>query len=241
MKPHFSFRRSIAAALLAGCLPSAAWAAAVVLWPVDPVIQAGQNASALWVENKGSTPVTLQVRALGWTQAGGDENYREQDEVVASPPIATVPPGQRQMVRVIRRTTGSSAVEHSYRLLIDELPPTIDSDKPDAAGAQLSVQMRYSIPLFTYDVERSKPTLNVRFEVENGKRFLAIRNTGTEHARLVDLRLRTGSGSTTIMSGLVGYVLPGSTMRWPLPAAAPLSSQVLINVNGGDMPLSPSA
>jgi len=241
MNPLPKFRRSIVAVALAGCLPNGAQAAAVVLWPVDPVIEAGQNASALWIENKGSTSVTLQVRALGWAQAKGDENYAEQDEVVASPPIAAVPPGQRQLVRIIRRAKGNSEVEHSYRLLIDELPPEVDPSKPNAPGAQLSVQMRYSIPLFTYDVAVSKPSLNAHFEIEGGKRFLVIRNMGNKHARLVDLRLRAGGEPTTILSGLVGYVLPGATMRWALPATAPISSQILVNVNGGDMSLSPSA
>jgi fimbrial chaperone protein len=240
MKSFPKFRRAIAGAMLVACLPGAAQAAAVVLWPVDPVIEADQNASALWIENKGSTPVTLQVRTLGWAQANGDENYAEQDEVVASPPIAAVPPGQRQLVRIIRRAKGTSDVEHSYRLLIDELPPVVDPTKPNAPGAQLSVQMRYSIPLFTYDTATSRSALNAHFEIEGGKRFLVIRNMGTKHARLVDLRLRAGGEPTTILSGLVGYVLPGSTMRWALPANAPLSGHILVNVNGGDVSLSPS-
>lgn len=242
MKSAPLFLGSIVAALLASAAsPGAAKAAAVVLWPVDPVIRAGENASALWVENKGAVPVTLQVRALGWSQVKGDEAYAQQDEVVASPPIASVPPGQRQLVRIIRRDAGHSDVEHSYRLLIDELPPAVDPAKPNDPGAQLSVQMRYSIPLFTYDVAEAKPQLSVHFEIQGGKRFVVIRNDGAKHARLIDLRLRAGGQATTVLPGLVGYVLAGATMRWELPATAPISSQVEVNVNGGDMSLATSA
>lgn len=236
------FAASIVAAFLGGAtLPGAAKAAAVVLWPVDPVIKAGETASALWIENKGSVPVTLQVRTLGWSQDKGDEAYAKQDDVVASPPIAQVAAGQRQLVRIIRRGQGSSTIEHSYRLLIDELPPAVDPDKDGSSKAQLSVQMRYSIPLFTYDVAESKPALTAHFEIQGGKRFVVIRNGGTKHARLVDLRLRGGGHTATALPGLVGYVLAGSTMRWELPSTAPMVSQILVNVNGDDASLPTSA
>jgi fimbrial chaperone protein len=68
-----------------------------------------------------------------------------------------------------------------------------------------------------------------------------IHNDGSKHARLVDLRLKTGAQAATVLPGLVGYVLAGSTMRWELPATAPMVSQILVNVNGSDVPLATSA
>jgi fimbrial chaperone protein len=216
-------------------------AAAVVLWPVDPKIEDGQKATALWIENKGKDPVSLQVRALGWNQAGGEDRYADQDEVVASPPIASVPAGQRQLVRIIRRTTGTGAPEQSYRLLIDELPPPLDAGKPAAPTAQLSVQMRYSIPLFTYNGAAPKPDLHAQVELIDGKRFLVIRNSGQGHARLVDLRTVSGGRRTMVTGGLLGYVLAGRTMRWPLPVQADAASSFEVSVNGADQSLAPTA
>ncbi|MGE0776136.1 MAG: hypothetical protein AB7L36_14020 [Sphingomonadaceae bacterium] len=43
------------------------------------------------------------------------------------------------------------------------------------------------------------------------------------------------------MTGLVGYVLPGSVMRWPLPSDTPLVGSILVKVNGADQLLSPNA
>lgn len=222
---------------------AAAHAAAVVLWPVDPKIADGQKATALWVENKGREPVSLQVRALGWDQAGGEDSYADQDEVVASPPIASVPGGQRQLIRIIRRTPGAGPAERSYRLLIDELPPPLDPGKPATPTAQLNVQMRYSIPLFAYSGagETAKPVLQARVEHTGGQRFLVVSNTGAIHARLVDLRAVAGSHHRVLTRGLVGYVLPGRTMRWALPAEAGMASTFQVNVNGADQPLAPTA
>src|ERR1700761_1881242 len=102
-------RKFALTALLAAAPLAQAHAAAVVLWPVDPTIAAGQTATALWVENRGAQPVTLQVRSLGWSQTGGEDQYDRQDEVVTSPPIANVAPGKRQLIRVIRRDAASTA------------------------------------------------------------------------------------------------------------------------------------
>ena len=234
--------------LLALSLPllSASPAAAqssVVIWPVDPQIKATEQATALWLENRGNAPVTLQVRSFAWDQAGGEDNYKDQDAVVSSPPIAQVGPGQRQLIRVIRRAP-DAAGEHAYRLVIDELPQPRQA--PDAdVSAQLSVQMRYSIPLFTYGAETAKtaPRLTSRVELADGKRWLAVANGGTGHARLTDLRTGSAAGkqSVTIKGGLIGYVLPGATMRWELPDDAAPGAVFTVAVNGADQTLGQSS
>lgn len=218
-------------------LPTAAQSAAVVLWPVDPTIKAGQSASAVWIENKGATPVMLQVRTLAWSQQHGEELYSDQNAVVASPPVARIAAGQRQLVRIIRRADQPTIPETSYRLLVDELPAPLDSAKPESAGAALSVQMRYSIPLFTYGTSESAPILNAHVRSHDGKRFVVISNSGVRHARLVDLRFKVGGQALSVLPGLVGYVLPGSTMEWELPARAPVGTGIVVNVNGGDLTL----
>lgn len=230
--------------ILAAALPaSPAQAGAVVLWPIAPVIAKDERATALWIENRGQEPVTLQIRSLGWSQSGGEDQYAPQEEVVTSPPIATVAPGQRQLVRVIRRETGTTSAEHSYRLLVDELPPPAGSAQAGEAVAHLAVQMRYSIPLFTYDGQAATdpPVLHAHTLIANGQRYVEIRNVGAHHARLVDLRVIKGVHSIMAAQGLVGYVLPGATMRWLLPASAPVDGTLLINVNGIDTSLAPTA
>jgi fimbrial chaperone protein len=231
------------AALGAASSAFAAHAAAVVLWPVNPTIAADQQASALWLENRGDTPVTLQVRAFGWSQTEGADRYDDQDEVVSSPPIATVAPGKRQLVRVIRRDGSGQKGERSYRLLIDQLPPPPGEQAEKNASAHLSIQLRYSIPLFTYGepIAAGSSSLSARIALVEGKRFVEIRNSGARHARLINLRLVNGSQRFDVTTGLVGYVLPGATMRWPLPSDAPLAGAVLVNVNGADQQLSPNA
>lgn len=86
--PHLPLRPSRwLAALLALLLGGPAQAAsAVLIWPINPAIEADQPATALWLENRGKQPVTLQVRVLGWSQADFQDVYRNQQAVIPSPP-----------------------------------------------------------------------------------------------------------------------------------------------------------
>lgn len=220
------------------CMPTAAHASAVVIWPVDPVIKADEKATALWLENKGAAPVTLQVRSFAWSQPNGEDRLDAQDVVIASPPIAEVAPGARQLIRIIRRAPGATA-ESAYRLLIDELPPLPAGSATTAPHARLSVQMRYSIPLFVHTGVATGVQLTARFDTGPGGRVLMIRNTGGTRARLTDLRLVSREREVILKAGLAGYVLPGATLSLPLPENG--IGAVKVGVNGADQVLGPAA
>ena len=113
-----------------------------------------------------------------------------------------------------------------------------DDGKPQA---QLAVQMRYSIPLFTYAAksDSTAPMLDAHVVAGPSGRALAIHNGGTGHARLSDLRATIGGTDAPIKTGLVGYVLPGSTITIPLPPGA--LGGFRIGVNGTDQLLGPTA
>lgn len=237
-------KRLLTAALVAASFLAAipSYASTVVIWPVDPTLKPGEQATGLWLENKGDKPVTLQVRSFDWAQPQGDDTLTPQDDVVVSPPIATVPAGKRQLVRIIRRNpAAATAPEKAYRLLIDEVPTQPAPGDSAAASARLAVQMRYSIPLFTYtaDPAAQKVALVSRTLSTNEGRVVEISNTGTLHARLTDLRIMIGGQDRMIKAGLNGYVLPGATIRIPLPNDA--AGVVKVGVNGVDQTLVPGA
>ena len=236
----FPLSRSILIPLLVA-LTTPASASTVVIWPVDPVLKPGEQTTGLWLENKGDKPVTLQVRSFDWAQRGGEDQLNPQDDVVASPPIATVEPGKRQLVRVFRRAAPSpdGAPEKSYRLIVDELPQAPHTGGGEAS-AGLAVQMRYSIPLFVYaaDVATLAPRLVPTYRATADEQAIEIRNTGAAHARLTDLRVGMGGQQRMVKPGLAGYILPGATLRIALPDNAP--GVVTVGVNGKDVTLTPA-
>lgn len=234
------FRLPIAALSGGLSLCAPAQAATVVLWPVDPVIRDGQSAAAVWLENKGEEDVVLQIRCLDWRQGRGEDDLSVQDGIVASPPLARVAPGKRQMVRLIRRAPTASPGEQPLRVLVDELPTPVAANAPAVAGARLAVQMRYSIPLFVYGDRSGTLTPNLRFRtvVVEGQRFVEIVNDGGQHARLTDLAAVTPSGTVPLHAGLAGYVLAGAAMRWRLPVDVPFRTLVA-GVNGEQQSITP--
>jgi fimbrial chaperone protein len=223
-----------------------------MIWPINPVIASDARATALWLENRGAAAVTLQIRVLGWRQQDfGDRFEDAPEELVTSPPLATIAPGRRQLVRLMRTRDVPANSEVSYRILIDEVPGP-ESVDPSRSGEQVGMgvtfRMRYSVPLFVYGrgmrppeatarrdaASDAQPALSWRVVNDERGRFLQLRNAGATHARLSNVQLVTPANGFDVAAGLLGYVLPGADMRWPLPEGAPEGDGVALRmaVNG---------
>ncbi|MBB2196933.1 molecular chaperone [Gluconacetobacter dulcium] len=217
-------------------------ASAVTIWPVNPVLGSAAPAAALWLENNDHHTVLLQIRVFRWTQDSTGDQYADQTEIVASPPMASVAPGVRQLIRLIRAGSMLPNAETAYRIIIDEIPTPESRQAAAKSGPQIAIQLRYSVPLFVYGTGaptgtsaptmasdiKEQPTLHWHVETRNGRRFLDVANTGHIHAQLSQVSL----GKTTVSTGLLGYVLPGRTMEWPL-AGNPGGEPLQAVVNGG--------
>lgn len=242
---HSSVCRAVLVLLMFGMLKAQA-ASSVLIWPIDPVLEADQQASALWLENRGTETANLQIRVFGWSQSGFEEQYRNQREVIGSPPVAKIEPGQKQLVRLTRTRDVPPGQELAYRIIIDEIPsaqPPVAEDGKTAAAIRF--QMRYSVPLFAYgaglwskeDSARQRdpkgiglPQLSWRTVAVEGRPYVEVRNQGAVHARLTDVAIKQGGQSKPLAEGLLGYVLPGAVMRWPAPG--PGAAELAGRVNG---------
>ncbi len=238
----------VVALLCAGTLPAPAAArapGAVLIWPVHPVIEADRRAGALWLENPGKTPVALQVRIYAWAQREGRNLYAEQGDVVATPPVVTIAPGAKQLVRLTRLGAPPPRYETAYRIIVDEIPAPAAAAAPP--GAAIAFRMRYSLPLFVRGAgsaaaaggDPATPRLVWRRVVQGGEAFAEIRNAGERHARLTDVAIANGARRVPLAEGLLGYVLAGETMRWPLPRGADPSGELEASVNA--LPAAPIA
>ncbi len=207
----------------------------MLIWPVDPEIDAGRAAGALWLENRGDEPAMMQVRIFRWNQRDGQDQFEDQQDVLPSPPIVTIPAGARQMIRLTGNSRERPAGETAYRIIIDEIPaqPGPDHDGREQGGSGIRFQMRYSIPLFVHGgatgsarggKSRAKESEGFRLgcmllDRPDGK-WVRISNGGGGHARLVDVAFTVNGAQIGIAQGLLGYVLPGSSMEWPVPKGA---------------------
>lgn len=209
-------------------MPAAHAANSLMIWPIDPAINPDEKASELWLENRGNATTMMQVRIFSWLQVGGQEQYQTQQQVVASPPMVRLEPGQKQLVRLIKQGAPQAGREMSYRVVLDEIPTP---RTPGENQAGLTFQMRYSVPLFVYGSgvtsDSAKPQLSWQQVDSGGKRWLELTNRGNGHARLSNVII----GGRRLGNGLFGYVLANSSNRWPLTSS--VSGELSAEVNKG--------
>ncbi|WP_115512130.1 MULTISPECIES: fimbrial biogenesis chaperone [Xanthomonas] len=211
-------------------LPSAQ-AASLQLAPTSLTLSAEQTADGLWLSNSGGAPVQVQTRAYRWTQRDGQDQLDPTQEILISPPMRTLAAGERQLIRVIRAGPAPSRQELCYRIIVDELP----SADADRKGMQFV--LRYSVPIFVLPPGKAEPTPTLSAQViagTDGNAQIQISNSGSGHAQVADLQHRVDGATKTTLNGLVGYVLPGQTMRWSL--GAPLAQfgrgSIVARING---------
>lgn len=221
-------------------VPAAQAAASLLISPINPVIESGRNAGAVWVENRGDSPVLLQARVFAWQQEEGEDRHSPQNTIVASPPMVEIAGGSRQIVRFVRDSVAQQEGEVAYRILLDEVPiQTPASEEGERAAPGVQFRLRYSLPLFVYGNQNSaslQPQLQCAIIRENGRHRLEIRNTGSMHARLVDAAFVQNKGRTPVGKGLLGYALSGSTLRVPL-ADGMIPGSLSVTVNDATQPL----
>ena len=209
-------------------------AATVMIWPVRIDFNNNQRSAELWLENRSSMPLTLQIRVLEWRQEQGREQLIPQVALVASPPFNTVPAGAKQLVRLVRTAPPANG-ESYYRVLIDELPDVLSQVQN---GVQF--QMRYSVPVFVHSAIEPPRQLNeyfarhLRYSID--KQRLTIKNTGDYYARISHI----GSGDQLLKDGLLGYVLPGAEMSWSLATQTPPGAVLRAEINGVQVTLTQS-
>ena len=189
--------------------------------PTTLSLKASQNADGLWLSNTGDNVVHAQVRVYHWTQVSQVDQLTESRGLVISPPMLQLAAGDRQLVRVIRvgaPPNGAGAVEDAYRMSIDELPV-------DAQGKPgLQFVLHYSVPVFIQPAGEAAAAPQLQWSLlrDGDHVTLQVSNHGGSHAQLAGLSYVDSTGHRTdITPGLLGYVLPGATMRWMLkPSAA---------------------
>ena len=130
-------------AAVASCWPDGSGGRGTLqISPVMVDMAPQQGASGITLRNPDAMPVYGQVRVYAWEQRDGDDVLLPTDEIQVSPPIIQVPPAANSWCGWCA-SREPSAIEKSYRLVIDEIP---DPSTPAVNGVVL--RLRYSVPVF---------------------------------------------------------------------------------------------
>ncbi len=195
---------ALASALLFGSL---AHAGAFTITPVRVDITAGRRAASIEVHNTGLASSQLQAERYRWkSDTGGDDELEATEDFVVTPPIFTLEPGQRQIVRVLMQAPADPLREMSYRLILQETP--LGDPPPNTVATVL----RISLPVFVTP-PRAQPELVWSLRRDGARYFLDVDNIGQAHTSITALRTPDGR---ELKAGV--YVLAGDRKSWPLDA-----------------------
>lgn len=201
---------------------SLAHAGSLQVAPVSIEMKAHAAATSITLRNYGKAPIKAQVRVFRWVQVDGQERLEPTNDLVASPPMATVVPDKDYVVRLVRTAKQPVAAEETYRLIVDELP-----DPANMKAGRLNIAFRYSVPVFVSPLQAGESALTWSVEKRNGKTLLTAVNSGDRRVRVADLKVRNAKGKqVTIAKGLAGYVLARSSMSWVAPGSVQGSDTV---------------
>lgn len=178
--------------------------------PTVVLIQPRQSAATLTITNHEDHRISFQIRGYSWRQdSHGNDSLEPSDDLVASPPIASIEPGASQLVRLILRQS-PQARESSYRILFDQLPP------PHQAGL-VRILLRLSIPVFAEPPTQIVPRVHWRIANEDGRSWLIASNDGTRHLTAGNFRLVAQDGrELQVDVRSPPHILVGATRRWPI-------------------------
>ena len=129
-------------------------AANLVVNPVRVTLSESQKTGAITVLNKSTEPVSIQLEVLSWSQEEGKDVLTPTREILATPPIFTIPAGASQLIRIGLRRVPEMQREQTYRVILQELPAP---PSPEFNGTRM--MMRISLPVFVLPKLATKPVL----------------------------------------------------------------------------------
>ncbi len=164
--------------------------------PVQVFLDSGQGSALITIYNEGEQSVRFQISANAWSQSeAGEIQLADTEEILFFPKLLEVAPKSERKVRVASSVKPGDR-EKTYRLFFDELPAPPKPGK----GATVSVLTKMGVPIFITP-RGTAPLVETEASVAAGSVRVDVRNAGTSHATLQEIRVRgTAADGTEVFS-----------------------------------------
>ena len=208
-------------------LASFAHAGSFSVNPVRVTLSASQTVAAITVRNEGTEATVVQLETQSWTQRDGVDVLAPSNDVLATPPILTIPPGGTRIIRVGLRRAPDAQREVTYRLFLREVPP------PQALAQALRVALLISMPIFVEPSKATAPQVQWRAaRTRDGQIRVEARNTGTAHIQLGQLDVAlAANGEKLVTRNMSEYVLPDNQRSWMVSAKSAPPAGTLLHIS----------
>jgi len=176
------------AALIAVALTaSSARAGGLNVSPIQLLLSPQTTKAMLTLRNDGVETVRYQVSATSWNQnSKGELQLAPTNEVLFFPALFTLKPGEERNVRV-GVGTPFGLVEKTYRVFVEELPPTA---RPAQPSSEVRVLTRVGVPVFLAPARAVERRTIEGLGARGGRASFRVSNQGTLHFREDAVKLR---------------------------------------------------
>ena len=169
-----------------------------------------QRAAVVTIRNADSAPLTVQTQLVAWSQPDGEEVYADTRDILATPPVFTIPPNGEQVIRVALRAPPDASRELSYRVFFQEVPVP-----NSVATNSLNIALRVGVPVFVEPQQKAVGKLEwAMHHSADGKLEVEAINQGTAHVQVTGFEISLEGRPERIPVEQMKYVLPGSRTRW---------------------------
>ncbi len=165
-----------------------AFAGSVVVNPIHLHISPRNHVAVLRLRNTSNNKMLFQVEVMRWQMRHKKDVLSNAPNMVATPPIFTIPVGKTQILRIGLLSSQPHSLEQTYRVIVRQIPtPNIGKLHN---SLQLKFLLTFSIPLFELPIAPSR-TLELRMDkTRHHDTRLMITNIGNVHIQLTKILLR---------------------------------------------------
>lgn len=222
--------RLCAAAFAAAMSVGSAFAASLEVAPTKLVIDGKSGSATLSLANRGTVPIIVQLEGFVWEQKDGKDVLTPTDSVLVSPPMARIPPGGKQTVRIMAKGDGQAGVERTFRLFASELP-----DPATNEARTIRVLLQFNVPVFVNTPVVAAPQLTWDAKAGDKGVVLSARNSGRAHTKFTKVEVITQSGRRLATSTQgVPYVLAGATRPFEVAGAFGAGEKLTVEAHTDD-------
>ena len=212
-------------ASMAVLLPGPA-AAQLVIGPT--VIEFGPKqkvaAVSVTLDSNAAMPMRLQADVLVWRQTVKGENvYDDTAELLVTPPIAELKPGQKQVFRLALRGPRVAQEELAYRLILEDISAAMSSAQA-APNMKIDFRMRYDLPVLLAPtspvVNRMmwKPCLSASpISTPPADTCIHLLNAGNRRVKVQSLKIVGDGWQQPLALGEGENILAGAEREWRIP------------------------
>ena len=203
--------------------------------PVRVDLSPSQATAVLHVTNESDSPTVVQVGIKAWSQSSGRDVFKPTRNVLATPPIFTIPAGGEQIVRVGLMSPPKANREDTYRIFLSQVPP---KPRPGLRGLQFA--LRISIPIFVTPATRNakkKPEPDLRWSCQAQGRDtfkVSVDNIGMAHERLWGVTVSGSDTGDAVYKPDMGngYLLAGALRQWTFKSKAFIKNCQQLTIRG---------